>query len=340
MMAKRIVAFGEIMMRLTTPGRQRFCQADSYDATFGGGEANVAVSLAHFGCDATFATALPENALADTAKQCLKGHGVDVVGPVVKGARLGLYFMETGANQRSGQVVYDREGSAFAKLEPNAIDWESVFEGADWFHVSGISPAVSANAANATREALVAAKSAGVTVSLDLNHRAKLWQYPCEPAQVMHDLVSMTDVLIAGREDSQKSLGIGGEGDPDSKDYFRVLTTNLGQEFPNLKAVAVTIRDTKTAEHHDWAACLRVDDETLFSKQYEIRDIVDRVGSGDAFAAGLIYGLTHDMAPQEALEFGAAANCLKHSIEGDFNLVSVEEVMRLASGTETGRVQR
>lgn len=336
----KIVTFGEIMMRLTTPGRQRFSQANGYDASFGGGEANVAVSLAHFGCLSTFATALPDNALADSAEQCLKGYGVDVVGPKVENSRLGLYFMETGANQRSGQVVYDRAGSAFSELEPGSIDWDNVFKETDWFHVSGISPAVSAVAAATTMEAVAAAKSAGVTVSLDLNHRAKLWQYPCDPTEVMRNLVSKTDVLIAGREDSQKSLGIAGEGDPDSQDYFRVLTANLEKEFPHLQAVAVTIRDTKTAEHHDWAACLRMEGETLFSKQYEIRDIVDRVGSGDAFAAGLIYGLTQDMSPQDALEFGAAANCLKHSIEGDFNLVSVEEVQRLASGTETGRVQR
>lgn len=339
-MANKIVTFGEVMMRLTTPGRQRFSQANSYDATFGGGEANVAVSLAQFGCRSTFVTALPDNALADSARQTLRGLGVDVAGPTLDDSRLGLYFMETGANQRSGQVVYDRAGSAFADLEPGAIDWGTVFEGANWFHVSGISPAVSAKAADATLEAVTAAKTAGVTVSLDLNHRAKLWQYPCDPKQVMQGLVSLTDVLIAGREDSQKSLGIAGEGDPDSQEYFRVLTANLEQEFPNLQAIAVTIRDTKTAEHHDWAACLRTGGKTLFSRQYEIRDIVDRVGSGDAFAAGLIYGLTEKMAPQSALEFGAAANCLKHSIEGDFNLVSVEEVKRLAAGTETGRVQR
>ncbi len=339
-MTKKIVTFGEIMMRLTTPGRQRFSQANSYDATFGGGEANVAVSLASFGCRSLFATALPDNALAESATRCLRGHGVEVVAPVVEGSRLGLYFMETGANQRSGQVVYDRSGSAFASLETSVIDWASVFEEADWFHVSGISPAVSASAAEVTLEAVEAAKAAGVNVSLDLNHRARLWQYPCDPREVMRKLVSLTDVLIAGREDSQKSLGIAGEGDPDSQKYFRVLTANLQREFPNLDAIAVTIRDTKTAEHHDWAACLRMGEETLFSKQYEIRDIVDRVGSGDAFAAGLIYGLTEKMAPQEALEFGAAANCLKHSIEGDFNLVSVEEVERLAAGAETGRVQR
>ncbi len=339
-MAKKIVTFGEIMMRLTTPGRQRFSQANSYDATFGGGEANVAVSLARFGCNSVFATALPDNALADSVRQCLQGHGVRVEGPSVEGARLGLYFMETGANQRSGQVVYDRSSSAFASLETSVIDWASVFEDADWFHVSGISPAVSASAAEVTLEAVEAAKAAGVNVSLDLNYRARLWQYPCDPREVMRKLVSLTDVLIAGREDSQKSLGIAGEGDPDSQEYFRVLTANLEQEFPDLSAIAVTIRDTKTAEHHDWAACLRTGKETLFSKQYEIRDIVDRVGSGDAFAAGLIFGLTEKMVPRDALEFAAAANCLKHSIEGDFNLVSADEVKCLASGAETGRVQR
>ena len=339
-MTKTVVTFGEIMMRLTTPGRQRFSQAQGYASSFGGGEANVAVSLAQFGCRSRFVTALPDNALGDSARACLRGHGVEVTGPVVEGSRLGLYFMEVGANQRSGQVVYDRAGSAFATLQPSDIDWHNAFKDADWLHVSGISPAVSEDAAKATYEAVTAAKDHGVTVSLDLNHRAKLWQYPCDPQKVMRGLVGLSDVLIAGREDSQKSLGIAGEGDPDSQDYFKVLTSNLQEEFPNLSAVAVTIRDTKTAEHHDWAACLRSGGQTLFSKQYEIRDIVDRVGSGDAFAAGLIYGLREQMKPQDALEFAAAANCLKHSIEGDFNLVSVNEVNRLALGTETGRVQR
>lgn len=339
-MNKRVVTFGEIMMRLKTPGVQRFCQASSFEATYGGGEANVAVSLAQFGLDATFVTALPENPLGDHAAQVLKGLGVALEGVRVADGRLGLYFMENGANQRSGQVVYDRAGSAFASLKPGGIGWEGIFQEAGWFHVSGISPAVSADAAKVTLEAVKAAKAAGLTVSLDINHRAKLWQYDCDPAAIMRELITYCDVLIAGREDCQKSIDLHGEGDPDSPAYFEALTTNVKRAFPNVHTVAVTIRDTKTAEHHDWAACMRTKAGMLFSKKYEIRNIVDRVGSGDAFAAAIIYGLHTGLESQDALEFAAAANCMKHSIEGDFNLCNVAEVQNLMSSETAGRVQR
>jgi 2-dehydro-3-deoxygluconokinase len=339
-MAKKVVTFGEIMMRLKTPGVERFSQAAGYETTYGGGEANVAVSLAQFGYAPTFVTGLPDNPLGDNVRQLLSGYGVTLAGPRVEGGRLGLYFMENGANQRSGNVIYDRAGSAFSTLKPDEIRWQDVFKGADWFHVSGISPAVSMSAAEVTLEAVKAAKVAGLTVSLDINHRAKLWQYDCDPDDIMRGLIEHCDVLIAGREDCQKSIGISGEGDPDSQEFFEALTQNVMDAFPHVHTVAVTIRDTKTAEHHDWAACLRTRSEMLFSKKYEIRDIVDRVGSGDAFAAALIYGLCEDMPSQDALEFAAAANCLKHSIEGDFNLVSAEEVHSLLSSGTAGRVQR
>lgn len=339
-MPKKVVTFGEIMMRLKTPGVARFSQAQGFEATYGGGEANVAVSLAQFGYTPTFVTGLPQNPLGDQVLQLLRGYGVAVSGPCKSDGRLGLYFMENGANQRSGQVIYDRAGSVFAGLQPGEIDWAHVFESAHWFHVSGISPAVSASVAAVTLEAVKAAKAAGLTVSLDINHRAKLWQYDCDPEKIMRGLIAYCDVLIAGREDCQKSIGIGGEGDPDAPAYFEALTGNVMAAFPHINTVAVTIRDTKTAEHHDWAACLRTRGEMIFSKKYEIRDIVDRVGSGDAFAAALIYGLSEDMPSQDALEFAAAANCLKHSIEGDFNLVSVDEVTALLHSGEAGRVQR
>jgi 2-dehydro-3-deoxygluconokinase len=339
-MSAKVVTFGEIMMRLKTPGVQRFAQAQLFEATFGGGEANVAVSLAQFGLQPTFVTALPDNPLADNVVRMMKGFGVRVDGPRMPDSRLGLYFMENGANQRSGQVVYDRTGSAFADLKPGEVNWPTIFDGAGWLHVSGISPAVSASAAAVTLEAVRTAKNMGLTVSLDINHRAKLWRYDGDPSAIMRSLIGLCDVLIAGREDCQKSIGLHGEGDPDTPEYFETLTSNVMKEFPDVHTVAVTIRDTKTAEHHDWAACMRTRTQMLFSRKYEIRNIVDRVGSGDAFAAAIIYGLNEAFESQEALEFAAAANCMKHSIEGDFNLCTVAEVRSLMSGGTAGRVQR
>lgn len=339
-MTKRVVTFGEIMMRLKTPGLQRFSQADGFEASFGGGEANVAVSLAQFGYDPLFVTALPVNDLATSAVATLRGLGVQVAGPRKKSARLGLYFMETGANQRSGRVIYDREGSAFSLMEKGEVNWPEMFRGADWFHISGISPAVSQQAADVSLEAMHAARKAGLTVSLDLNYRAKLWNYTDDHVSIMRQLVACCDVLIAGREDCQQSLGIEAEGDQESVQFFHSLTQKVQREFDNVRIMAITIRDTQTAEHHQWASCVRADGETLFSRQYEIRDIVDRVGSGDAFSAGLIYGLSEQMALEDALEFASAANCLKHSIEGDFNLVSVAEVQALMNNDAVGRVQR
>ncbi len=339
-MTKRIITFGELLMRLKTPNHQRFSQARSFEASFGGGEANVAVSLAQFGMDAAIVSALPDNPLGHLACGEFMRFGVDMSHVQFHPSRMGLFFMETGSNQRSGNVIYDREGSAFAVLEKDAFDWPSIFAGADWFHISGISPAVSQAAADLSIIAVKAAKAAGVKVSVDINHRAKLWQYGADPKQVMREIIGSCDVLIAGREDSQKSLGIYGKGDPDSLEYFENLTQTLMCEFQHLEAVAITIRDTQTADHHKWSACIRTDNEMLFSKHYEIKDIVDRVGSGDAFAAGLIYGILQDMGSQDALEFAAAANCLKHSLEGDFNLVSAEEVLSVRDGDSVGRVQR
>ena len=290
--------------------------------------------------DAAIVSALPDSSLGHLACNEFKRFGVDMGHVQFRQGRMGLYFMEAGSNQRSGNVIYDRAESAFAVLDKNAFDWPSIFAGADWFHISGISPAVSQAAADLSILAVKAAKAAGVKVSVDINHRAKLWQYGADPKQVMREIIGFCDVLIAGREDSQKSLGIYGKGDPDSLEYFESLTLTLMSEFQHLDSVAITIRDTQTADRHKWSACIRTDNEMLFSKHYEIKDIVDRVGSGDAFAAGLIYGILQNMSSQNALEFAAAANCLKHSIEGDFNLVSAEEVLSVRAGDGTGRVQR
>lgn len=338
-MIPRIVTFGELMMRLSTPQLERFSQARQMDVSFGGAEANVAVSLAMFGCESVFVSALPDNPLGDRAVQELRRYGVDTSDVVRPDGRLGTYYMEFGANQRSGQVVYDRYGSAFSKLTKNAIDWPPIMSG-DWFHISGISPAVSEAAARISLDAMLAAKAAGLIVSLDLNYRSLLWNYGQTPADVLTPMVEAADILIAGRGDCQQALDIHGTGNPDDNAYFESLTQTVMDRFPNLKKVAVTIRDSRSAEHHNWAACLRTADGIRFSRQYEIKDIVDRVGSGDAFSAGLIYALVTDMSDDDALEFAAAANCLKHSVVGDFNLVSRQEVHEIAQGGGQGRVKR
>lgn len=338
-MTARIITFGELMMRLSTPTRQRFGQAKQFDIAFGGAEANVAVSLALFECDSVFISAVPKNPLGERALQELRYHGVDISEIIWADGRLGTYYMEVGANQRSGQVIYDRDNSAFAKLAPDTIDWSALLDG-DWFHISGITPALSQNAADQSLKAMRKAKDAGLMVSLDLNYRSLLWNYGKAPVDVLIPMVELADVLIAGRGDCQQALDIHGDGDPDENTYFETLTEKVMQRFPNLKKMAVTIRDSRSAEHHNWAACLRTSTEIQFSRKYEIKDIVDRVGSGDAFSAGLIYGLVTGMDDEAALEFAAAANCLKHSIVGDFNLVSRIEVQDLVQGGGQGRVKR
>lgn len=338
-MTARIITFGELMMRLSTPSRQRFNQAKQFDVAFGGAEANVAVSLALFECESVFVTAVPKNPLGERAMQELRYHGVDVSEIIWADGRLGTYYMEVGANQRSGQVIYDRAGSTFANIAPKSIDWVATLKG-DWFHISGITPALSQNTADECLIAMKAAKASGLKVSFDLNYRSLLWNYGKAPEDVLIPMVELTDVLIAGRGDCQQALNIHGNGDPDENVYFETLTKKVMDRFPNLSKIAVTIRDSRSAEHHNWAACLRTDDGIRFSRQYEIRDIVDRVGSGDAFSAGLIYGLVTSMDDAEALEFAAAANCLKHSILGDFNIVTRGEVLELVQGGGQGRVKR
>jgi 2-dehydro-3-deoxygluconokinase len=340
----RAVTFGEIMLRLKSPENERLFQSPALEATFGGGEANVAISLANYGIDTAFVTALPENAIGDSCVRELRKWGVDT-SKIVRGiGRMGIYFLETGANQRPSNVVYDREGSALALAAPGDIDWDGTFEGADWFHITGITPAISASAKELSFEAVKAANEKGITVSCDFNFRKKLWKYGESAVDVMTELVEYCDYGIANEEDCQKSLGIDTDVSVESGrldiDKYKALGDRVLELFPNLKAIAITLRESVSADINVWGACLNDGKRFYVSKKYEIRDIVDRVGGGDSFAAGLIYGLNNYEDIKEALEFAAAASCLKHSIPGDFNRVSVSEVEKLKGGDASGRVQR
>jgi len=344
-MAKTVVTFGEIMLRLAPPGCERFLQSPQLLATFGGGEANVAVSLAGFGVPARYVTALPAgNPIAEAAIQQLRGFGVDT-SKIVRGkGRMGIYFLETGANQRPSKVVYDREGSAIALARPGDIDWDGALEGAGWFHVTGITPAISQGAAGLALEAVQKARAKGITVSCDLNYRKNLWKWGKTAPEVMRELFQLVDVGIANEEDCQMALGIQAEVDVHSGQLdvsqYSQLTQKVLHEYPNVKIMAITLRESRSASHNGWSACLHDGKEFLGSRRYEITHIVDRVGGGDAFAGGLIYGLQHLGSHQEALEFAVAASCLKHSVPGDFNRFSAEEVKALLKGGGSGRVQR
>jgi 2-dehydro-3-deoxygluconokinase len=338
----RVVTFGEIMMRLATPDRLRFSQAQELELTYGGGEANVAVSLANFGLDAAFVTRLPKNPFGDGAIQALRGLGVETRHSARGGERIGIYFLETGASQRPSVVVYDRAGSAISQVMPGQFDWDEILAGADWFHFTGITPALGPGVAAATEEACQAAKNAGLTVSCDLNYRKKLWT-PAEAQATMTGLMEWVDVAIGNEEDAEKVFGIQAEGADISggqiagAGYAQVART-LAERF-GLSSVALTLRESRSADHNGWSAILLHSGKLYQSKSYNL-NIVDRVGGGDAFAGGLIYGLMTGQPVQEALEFAVAASCLKHSIRGDFNLVSVAEVQSLAGGDSSGRVQR
>ncbi len=341
----RIVTFGEIMLRLSTPGFLRFAQAGQYDATFGGGEANVAVSLSNFGMDASFVTRLPDNDIANACLSELRSLGVDTSGIVRGGERLGIYFLETGAVSRPSKVVYDRAGSSFSTITPGMIDWDKVFEGAEWFHWTGITPAVSQGAADACLEAVKAAKRLGLTVSCDLNFRKNLWKYGKSASEVMPALVEYSDVILGNEEDAQKVFGIGAEGVDltsgkiDSGRY-RSVCEQLMARFPRARKIIITLRGSINASHNTWRGVLW-DGRTLFeSKSYDITHIVDRVGGGDSFMGGLIYGLLTYKDDARALDFAAAASCLKHTIFGDYNRVTVGEVENLMAGDGSGRVSR
>ena len=340
----RIITFGEIMLRLKSPALERFFQSPSLEATFGGGEANVAVSLANYGMDAAFVTALPNNAIGEACRRDVRSFGVDVSNIKMTDGRMGIYFLETGSNQRPSKVVYDRAESAIAIAPIDLFDWEKIFEGADWFHISGIAPAISASAAELSLAACKAAQKCGVTVSCDLNYRKNLWKYGKEAKEVMSEIAKYIDVAIANEEDFQKSLGITASSDVESGSLDRNVYEGIAKKamelYPNLKRVAITLRESKSADRNDWAACIYDGKEFYVSRKYEITDIVDRVGGGDSFSGGLIYGLLTYEKQSDALEFAVAASCLKHTISGDYNRVTVPEVTALMKGSGSGRVER
>lgn len=332
------------MLRLKPPGFERFLQSPMFEATFGGGEANVAVGLARFGMNVVYVSVIPDNAIGDSCVRELKKHGIDTSFIIRKGERLGIYFLETGAAQRSSKVIYDRSHSAIAEAKPGDIDWEEVLEGGSWLHITGITPALSSSAAELTLEAVKKAKQEGLTVSCDLNFRKKLWRYGRPAPEVMGELVNYVDIAVGNEEDCQKSLGVAVEVDVESGkleiEKYRELTSRVLERYPNLGKIGVTLRESHSADYNGWSAVLNNRTDFIASKKYEIHDIVDRVGSGDAFAAGLIYGLTNLEDDGQALEFAVAASCLMHSIPGDLPLLSVDEVRALAGGEASGRVQR
>ena len=344
----KVITFGEIMLRLSTPGYLRFSQATQYDATFGGGEANVAVSLANYGIDVKFVTRLPQNDIAKACVKDLRSYGVDTSDIVYGGDRLGIYFLETGAVARPSKVVYDRANSSIATIKPGDIDWEKIFEGADWFHWTGITPAISQGAADVCLEAVKAANRLGITVSCDLNYRKNLWKYGKTASEIMPALVEGCDVILGNEEDADKVFGIKPEGfdvtatggEIDQK-RFQSVGEQLMKKFPRAKKVIITLRGSINANHNTWGGVLW-DGKTLYqSPRYDITHIVDRVGGGDSFMGGLIYGLlTYKGDDQKALNFAVAASCLKHTIFGDFNQVTVAEVENLMKGDASGRVSR
>jgi 2-dehydro-3-deoxygluconokinase len=342
---KTVVTFGEIMLRLAPPGFERFLQSPQFVATFGGGEANVAVSVSGFGWPARYVTVLPDaNPISDAFLGEMRRFGVDVSGVARGKGRFGIYFVEPGANQRASKVVYDREGSSIAIAKPGAVDFEKAFKGAGWFHITGITPAISASAAELAIESVKAAKKAKCKVSLDLNFRKNLWKYGKKASEVMPALVEYTDVIIANEEDCQMALGIESEADVHSGQLdhgaYEKLTKKVLAAYPNVKSIAITLRESYSASHNGWAACYHDRKAFRVSKRYDITHIVDRVGGGDSFAGGLIYGLLALDGPQAALEFAVAASCLKHSIPGDFNRFTRAEVEGLVQGGGSGRVQR
>lgn len=338
----KVITFGEIMLRLAPEGYYRFLQADKYGATYGGGEANVAVSLAGFGIDCAFVTKLPNNDVAEGAVRALRSAGVDTSLITRGGDRIGIYFLEKGASQRPSKVIYDRAHSAIAEAVPADFDWQKIFDGADWFHVTGITPALSDNAAEITLAAAAAAKKAGLKVSCDLNYRKKLWSRE-KARRVMTELMKYVDIVIANEEDASDVFGITAPGDVtkgevSGKGYVAVakeLISRFGLEY-----AAITLRGSISASDNRWSAVLVSKDSEVYAAKEYVVHIVDRVGGGDSFGAGLIYGLNNFDDPQQAVEFATAASCLKQTIEGDFNMVTVDEVTRLAAGDGSGRISR
>jgi 2-dehydro-3-deoxygluconokinase len=344
-MVKSVVTFGEIMLRLSPPGFQRFIQARSFDVVYGGGEANVAASLANFGVPVEYVTRLPANDIGGACLNYLRQLGIGTRHVVRGGERLGIYFLETGSAQRGSRVIYDRAGSALATIEPGMIEWEAAFADAGWFHWTGITPAVSEGAARVCLEAAQTAREMGLTVSCDLNYRQNLWKWGKRAGEVMSELVSCCDMAIGNEEDADNVFGIKAPGTDVTSgkveaDAYVCVCNELAKRFPKLKTVAITLRGSLSASHNTWSAILWRQGQICSAPHYDVAPIVDRVGAGDSFCAGLIYGLRIYNDAQQALNFAVAASCLKHTIPGDFNLVSVAEVEKLMGGDASGRVSR
>lgn len=345
-MNDKVVTFGEIMLRLSPPGYMRFVQARSLEVIYGGGEANVAVSLANFGIPVYYVTRLPQNEIGDACIQFLRQYGVKTDKIIRGGDRLGIYFLEKGASTRGSKVIYDRANSSIATTEVGIFEWNKIFENVDWFHWTGITPAISQNLADICLEAVKVAKNQGLTISCDLNYRSKLWKYGKKPLDIMKKLVNYCDITIGNEEDAEKVFGIkapdidvsSGKIDPQK---YKYVAEELMKKFPNLKKVAITLRGSISASHNTWSGVLYDGNKMYFGPQFDITHIVDRVGGGDSFAAGLIYGLLkYGDDIQQSLNFAVAASCLKHTIIGDFNIVSVDEVLKLMGGDTSGRVSR
>ncbi|GHT41787.1 2-dehydro-3-deoxygluconokinase [Bacteroidia bacterium] len=345
---KKVVTFGEIMLRLATPDYQRFIQSTNLNATFGGGEANVAVSLSNYGIPTDFVTRLPENDIANWCISDLRKYNVGTSNIVRGGDRVGIYFLETGAIARASKVVYDRANSAIADIKPGMVNWNAVFKDAQWFHWTGITPALSQGAADACLEAIKVANELGVTVSTDLNYRKNLWKYGKKASEVMPALVAGCDIILGNEEDAEKVFGIkpanfdvaGTAGEVNAAE-FESVCTQMMQKFPRAKKVIITLRGSINANHNTWGGCLYAGGKLYQSKRYDLTHIVDRVGGGDSFMGGLIYGLiTYPQDDQRALNFAVAASALKHTVYGDFNLVTVPEVEQLMGGDGSGRVSR
>ena len=338
----RIITFGEIMLRLKSPALERFFQSPSLEATFGGGEANVAVSLANYGMDAAFVTALPNNAIGEACRRDVRSFGVDVSNIKMTDGRMGIYFLETGSNQRPSKVVYDRADSAIATAPIDLFDWEKIFEGADWFHFTGITPALGPNVVEICKDACKAAKAKGIKISCDLNYRGKLWTR-AQANEAMTELAKYIDVCISNEEDAKDVFGIEAEntdiyGGTINHDGYKSVAKQLADKF-GFEKVAITLRESHSAFDNGWSAMLYDGENYCFSKKYNLH-IIDRVGGGDSFGGGLIYALLSGKDTQAAVEFAVAASALKHSIEGDYNMVTVAEVEKLAGGDGSGRIQR
>ena len=340
----KVLTFGEIMLRLKAPGHERLMQTPNLEATFGGGEANVAVSLANYGMDAAFLSFLPNNAVADACIGELRRFNVDTSRIIRKDGRVGIYYLDAGANQLPSKVIYDRAYSSISLAGPGDVDWDKAVDGVGWMHISGITPAISESLMELSIESVKEAKKRNITVSCDLNYRKNLWKYGRNAQEVMSEMANYCDILIANEEDVQKSLGITIDVDVESGEIdhskYEILGNKVLEKYPNAKMIAITLRESKSADTNGWSTCINNREKFYVSRHYNINDIIDRVGGGDSFAGGLIYGLNNYDTMEEALEFATAASCLKHSVIGDFNRVTVDDVKKLMAGDGSGRVQR